>query len=68
MIEELLFLSGCPICQNGIPAIVTISFTDPHACEYGHIEGLNKEQFIHAHQSYRSASIMMCKHLELEEE
>ena len=67
MIEEFLFLAGCPICQNGIPAIVTISFQEPYDCTYGHIEGLNKEQFIHAHQSHRTATIMMCKHLEEEE-
>tara|TARA_A100001201_G_C3945371_1_gene157876 strand:+ start:254 stop:460 length:207 start_codon:yes stop_codon:yes gene_type:complete len=68
MIEEFLFLAGCPICQNGIPAVVTISFKDPHDCTYGHIEGLNKKQFIEIHQSHRTATIIMCKHLEVEEE
>tara|TARA_Y100000004_G_scaffold182520_1_gene229340 strand:- start:113 stop:370 length:258 start_codon:yes stop_codon:yes gene_type:complete len=66
MIERLLFMTGCPICKNSGPSIVTMSFQDPMPCEYGHLDGLTPEQrekFIEIHQSHRMASIMTCEHI-----
>ncbi len=68
MIEELLMIHGCPHCGDSLPAIVTIMFQDPLPCNYGALEGLNREDFIAAHQSHRSAQIMACRKLEGEEE
>jgi len=65
MMEEFLFLSGCPHCDDGVPAIVTMWFTDPNPLiKYGKLEGVDREKFIAAHQSHRSAQIMSCKRLE----
>jgi len=61
MIEELLFMGGCPHCGDGEPALVTIMFMEPIRCTYGTLEGLNREEFIAVHQSHRSATIMACK-------
>jgi len=61
MIEELLFMGGCPHCGDGEPALVTMMFMEPTRCTYGTLEGLNREEFIAVHQSHRSATIMACK-------
>lgn len=68
MIEEFLFILGCPHCNDGVPAIVTMSFMEPMNVNYGHIAGVNREEFIEAHQSHRVASIMACRKLEVEDE
>ena len=66
MSEEFLFMSGCPICQNSGPSVVTIMFHEPVECTYGHMDGLSKKQkekFIEIHQSHRMAHIMSFKHI-----
>ena len=68
MIEEFLFMQGCPHCGDGEPAIVTMMLMEPTRCTYGTLEGLDREKFIAAHQSHRSANIMACKKLEAVDE
>jgi len=68
MIEELLFMQGCPHCGDGEPALVTMMFMDPTKFTYGKLEGLNRTEFIAAHQSHRSATIMACKKVGAQDE
>lgn len=70
MIEDVFMMQGCPLCANGIPAIVTIFLNDPPNIESHnyHFGGfVNPDEAIAAHQSHRSLRIVGCKPFEVEE-
>ena len=66
MIEEVIFLEGCPHCMDGIPAVVTfMKFEHSEATDFVGDDWTN--ELIEACLEYPMMRIMACKKIGEEE-